>query len=188
MSRIGKQPVKIPAGVKARLEKEEEKSLTTLVVEGPKGELRQVINPAVRVEIHESKKEIILLSEVSALWGLFRSLTQNMVEGVVNRFEKKLEIIGIGYKAEVKAGAETKQLNMSLGFSHPVIMTIPEKLEVEVTKGNLISVRGLDKQAVGEFAAKIRDKKKPEPYKGKGIRYQGEIVKIKPGKKTAGAE
>ena len=172
MSRIGKQPVKIPEGVEVKLDGD------VIVVKGAKGELKETIHSSVKVEVKD--KQVLVNSLDKALWGLFRSLIQNMVVGVVEGYEKKLEIIGVGFKSELKDGT----LTMSLGFSHPVVMEVPEGLTLEV-KDNNITVSGIDKQAVGEFAAKIRDKKKPEPYKGKGIKYQDERIIRKAGKAGA---
>lgn len=173
MSRIGKKPIEIPEKVKAKLDN------NFIIINGPKGELKQKIPAQINVE----KNQILVKSDNNALWGLSRTLIANMIEGVVNGFEKKLEIVGVGYKAEIK----DNKLIMQLGFSHSVEFEIPENIEIKAEK-NIITVSGIDKQLVGQTAASIRDKKKPEPYKGKGIRYIDEIVKLKPGKKAVGAE
>ena len=173
MSRIGKKPIEIPQGVEIKFDQD------FIVVKGPKGELRQLIKAEVQID----KDKIIVKSDDSAMWGLSRSLIANMIEGVVNGFSKQLEIVGIGYSAQIKEN----KLIMKLGFSHPVEIEIPDNLEVKLEK-NIIIISGIDKQFVGEFAAKIRDKKKPEPYKGKGIRYMREIIKLKPGKKAISAQ
>ncbi len=175
MSRIGKKPIELPNGVKANL-----KDLT-LSVTGPKGALVVLLHPRVKVAV--SDKEIVVDIEhkenklEKSLWGLTRSLIANAVLGVVSGFEKKLEIVGVAYRGTV-AG---KKMNLSLGFSHPVEVDIPEGITVVIEK-NTITISGIDKQLVGEFAAKIRSLKKPEPYKGKGIKYSDEVVRRKAGK------
>lgn len=175
MSRIGKKPVVLPSGVKA------EKKDLTLTVTGPKGVLTLEINP--KVEVVVSAAEILVdvknknNKSEKALWGLFRALVQNLVDGVTKGFEKKLEVIGVGFKVAMQG---TKVV-MSLGFSHPVEVEIPKGLNVVVDK-NTISISGADKQQVGQFAAEIRELKKPEPYKGKGIKYSDEVVVRKAGK------
>jgi large subunit ribosomal protein L6 len=175
MSRIGKKPVIIPSGVKV------EKKDLVLSVTGPKGTLSMEIHPKVAVNV--SDKEILVdvankeNKKEKALWGLSRSLVQNLVEGVTKGFEKKLEVNGVGFKVAVSAG----KLVMSLGFSHPVEVIIPKDLAVTVEK-NVITVSGPDKQRVGQFAAEVRELKKPEPYKGKGIKYIDETIVRKAGK------
>lgn len=178
MSRIGKQPIKIPEGVEVDIKD------NVVKVKGPKGELKQEISAGILV-VKQGNALLIkpekTTKAISALWGLSRALLQNCIEGVTNGFEKKLEIVGVGYKAGLEG---EKRLNMSVGFSHPVKMEIPEGLKVFIEK-NIITVSGIDKQAVGQFAAEIRAVRKPEPYKGKGIRYLGEKVRRKEGKKAA---
>lgn len=175
MSRIGKKPVVIPSGVKAELKG------SSLTVSGSKGTLSLQIHPNVKLTL--SDKEIVVDIEgkddkkQKALWGLFRSLIQNLVDGVTKGFEKKLEINGVGFKVAVQG----QKIVMSLGFSHPVEVPIPAGLTAAVDK-NVISVSGADKQQVGQFAAEIRKQKKPEPYKGKGIKYLDEVVRRKAGK------
>lgn len=175
MSRIGKKPVIIPSGVKV------EKSDLVLKVTGPKGTLELELHPKVLVSI--SEKEVLIDvkkkedKKEKALWGLFRALVQNLVDGVTKGFEKKLELNGVGYKVEVKG----QKIVMALGFSHPVEVDIPAGLAAVVEK-NLITISGADKQRVGQFAAEIRELKKPEPYKGKGIKYQDEVILRKAGK------
>ncbi len=175
MSRIGKKPIVLSAGVKAEMKD------NTLTVTGPKGTLVLEIHPKVQVTV--SEKEILVdvaLKENKkerSLWGLFRSLVQNMADGVTKGFEKKLEINGVGFKVELK----TTNLEMRLGFSHPVIVPIPKDLTVTVEK-NVITIAGADKQRVGQFAAEVRELKKPEPYKGKGIKYLDETIIRKAGK------
>lgn len=173
MSRIGKKPIEIPQEVEIKFDQ------NFIVVKGPKGELRQEIKAKAQID----KDKIIVKSDNGAVWGLSRSLIANMVEGVVNGFSKQLEIVGIGYSGQIKEN----KLIMKLGFSHLVELDIPKGIEIKVEK-NIITIAGIDKQLVGQIAAKIRDKKKPEPYKGKGIRYVGEIIKLKPGKKAIGSE
>ena len=175
MSRIGKKPVPIPAGVTVDLKDE------TLKVKGPKGELALTIHPKVTVSKNDS--EIIVSvkhpdeKSERALWGLFRALINNMVVGVTTGFTKILEINGVGYKA----ASSGKKLVLNLGFSHPIEMEVPPGLEAQVEK-NVITITGSDRQAVGQFAAVVRSQRKPEPYKGKGIKYQDEIIRRKAGK------
>ncbi len=175
MSRIGKKPVTIPNGVKAEL-----KDLT-LKITGPKGNLTVVIHPKVLVSVSENEIIVDVANKENklerSLWGLTRALIANAVMGVVSGFEKKLEINGVGYRGTI-AG---KTITLALGFSHPVIVEVPEVLTATIEK-NVITITGIDKQAVGEFAAKVRALKKPEPYKGKGIKYSDEIVRRKAGK------
>lgn len=176
MSRIGKKIINLPVGVEAEIKKE------SLSLKGPKGVLNVEIHPRVSVSREESGGLRISVSnpEVKkdrALWGLFGSLVKNMIEGVTNGFEKKLEMNGIGFKAEVKG----KNLILDVGFSHPVNFVIPAGIEINVEK-NVINIRGVDKQAVGNTAAMIRNIRKPEPYKGKGIKYIEEIIRRKAGK------
>jgi large subunit ribosomal protein L6 len=182
MSRIGKKPIEIPANVEIKLDGD------LIVVKGPKGTLEQKIHPLVKVEVNE--KEIVVTvnkpenSEENAMWGLFRSLIFNMVVGVTDGFEKKLEINGVGYKARVEGKGK---LILNVGYSHQVDFAIAEGLECQVD-GNVISVSGIDKQLVGETAANIRKVRKPEPYKGKGIKYIDEIIRRKVGKAASKAE
>ncbi|MDD3284130.1 MAG: 50S ribosomal protein L6 [Patescibacteria group bacterium] len=175
MSRIGKQPVNIPENVQVKIES------GVIYVDGPKGKLNQNLVPNVNVEIKESQ---IIVSvdnpknkEQRAKWGLQRSLINNMVIGVTNTFEKKLEINGVGYKASISG----QKLTILAGYSHPVDYDLPEGISGSVEK-NLITIVGIDKQLVGTVADKIRKIRKPEPYKGKGIRYFGEVVRRKEGK------
>ena len=184
MSRIGKQPVTIPKGVTTEL-----KDGNTLFVKGPKGELTIAIHKNIKVEI---KDDTIICTRKNdeklnrSLHGLSRSLIANMIEGVTDGFEKRLEIQGVGYRAAVQG----KNITLSLGFSHPIDYTPPEgvTLAIDQEKKNVIIVSGIDKQLVGESAAKIRSYKKPEPYKGKGIRYEGEHVARKAGKVASSKE
>jgi large subunit ribosomal protein L6 len=177
MSRIGKKPIKIISGVNVRVES------NRIFVRGPKGELERDIRPEISIEVND--EEIIVkpfkeTKRTKSFWGLSRTLISNMIEGVVNGYETKLQIEGIGYRANL----EGNDLNLQLGFSHPVKVSPTKGVFFSVEK-NIISVSGIDKEAVTQMAAKIRKIKPPEPYKGKGIRYQGEIVKKKIGKKAA---
>jgi large subunit ribosomal protein L6 len=177
MSRIGKQPIPLPEGVIVSIE-------TGLVrVNGPKGELSERVNTDLKVEQEDGS---VLVSrptdrgEHRALHGLTRSLINNMVVGVTEGFEKRLEIQGVGYRAQLKG----KNLELALGYSHPVPIEAPEGIEFEVPSPTEIVVKGASKQAVGEIAARIRKKRPPEPYKGKGIRYKDEYVARKVGKRA----
>ncbi|MBO5341327.1 MAG: 50S ribosomal protein L6 [Lachnospiraceae bacterium] len=175
MSRIGRMPIAIPAGV--TVEVAENNKVT---VKGPKGTLERVL-PA-EMEIKVEGAEVVVsrpndLKKMKSLHGLTRTLVNNMVVGVTSGYEKKLEVNGVGYKV-AKAG---KKLTLSLGFSHPVEMIDPEGIET-VVDGNVIVVKGIDKEKVGQFAAEIRDKRRPEPYKGKGIKYADEVIRRKVGK------
>jgi large subunit ribosomal protein L6 len=177
MSRLGKKEIVIPAGVEVSLKD------GSIVVKGPKGELvRKMDNKlSVAIEAGALKVEVKKTKEnLSALWGAYASHIMNMIEGVTKGFSKKLQIEGIGYKVELKG----TELVFGLGFSHPVIVKVPEGLTALVEK-NMVTISGIDKERVGAFAAGIRDQKKPEPYKGKGIRYEGEYVAQKQGKKSA---
>lgn len=175
MSRIGRLPVAIPAGVEVKVTEN-----NTITVKGPKGTLERQLVPNISVKVEAA--EILVtrpndLKKNKAFHGLTRTLVANMVEGVTNGYEKKLEIQGVGYRA-AKNG---KTLDLSLGYSHPVVMEDPEGLESKV-EGNIITISGINKEKVGQYAAEIRAKRKPEPYKGKGIRYVGEKVRRKEGK------
>ena len=175
MSRVGKRPIPIPSGVKVSVKQ------NRITVTGPKGELSQTIHPSIQVE---EDKEVLVIQRPSnnkfhrSLHGLTRSLIANMVTGVVSEYHKSLEIQGIGYRAELKG----KKLNLILGLSHPVLFSPPEGIKVELSGPNKIKVSGIDKHLVGLVAAKIRSFRPPEPYKGKGIRYEGEFVRKKAGK------
>lgn len=175
MSRIGIKPITIPKGVKLGL------SERTLLVEGPKGKLSITFSPLIDVKVSESQVKVGRLSDIKparALHGLTRALIANMVCGVTNGYSKELEVIGIGFRAEIKG----KNLSMYLGFSHSVEYPIPHDVSITTPKPQIIIVSGIDKQRVGEIAAQIRSIFPPEPYKGKGIRYKGEYVKKKVGK------
>ncbi|OGE87764.1 MAG: 50S ribosomal protein L6 [Candidatus Doudnabacteria bacterium RIFCSPLOWO2_02_FULL_49_13] len=175
MSRIGKKPVTLPSGVTAEIQDQ------TLKVKGPKGELTLHVHPKVTVaqngqDLVVSVKNEKVKSE-RALWGLSRALINNMVSGVTAGFSKTLEINGVGYKAAVTG----KKLVMNLGYSHPIEMEIPDGLDVKVEK-NVMTVAGIDRQLVGQFAAVVRSQREPEPYKGKGIKYSDEVIRRKAGK------
>lgn len=178
MSRIGKQPVVVPDGVEVKLDK------NILIVKGSKGELTQVIHPSVSIEQKDNKILVTVKKPDEktqrSLWGLFRKLIDNMVTGVNEGFTKQLEVNGIGFKAAI----QDKVLNLQLGFSHPINYTFPDGIDITVEK-NLITVSGSDKQKVGQAAAEIRAFKKPEPYKGKGIKYIDEVIRRKVGKAAA---
>lgn len=176
MSRIGLKPIEIPKGVEIKAE-----AGNTLVVKGPKGSLTQSFDPAMKIEINDGVLTVARPDDSKqnrSVHGLTRTLIQNMVEGVTNGYEKTLLIEGTGYRA-AKAG---KKLTLSLGFSHPIEMEDPAGIEVEVPAQTKIIVRGIDKQQVGNYAAVIRAWRKPEPYKGKGVRYENETVRRKVGK------
>jgi large subunit ribosomal protein L6 len=180
MSRIGRQPIAIPEKVTVDI------SGRRVTVTGPKGTLNQDVNADMRVILEDGTVRVERPSderEHRSLHGLTRTLIANMVEGVVNGYEKRLEIHGVGYRT-VLTGAD---LELQLGFSHPVRFPAPDGIEFEVPAPNRIVVRGIDKQLVGEVAADIRKLRKPEPYKGKGIRYEGEYVRKKAGKAAKGA-
>jgi large subunit ribosomal protein L6 len=177
MSRIGKKPIQIPEGVEIDVEP------GAVKVKGPKGELSQEVSRDMKVAIDDGTLTVDRPTERGehrALHGLTRSLIANMVEGVTEGFERRLEIQGVGYRAQLKG----KALEMSLGYSHPVTIQAPEGIEFEVPVPTEVVVRGIDKQLVGETAARIRKSRPPEPYKGKGVRYAGEHVARKVGKRA----
>ena len=175
MSRIGKKPVKIPDNVDIVANEE------SINIKGPKGELNHDLSPKVEVNVNDD--EVIVErkgndKEARSIHGLTRSVIENMIIGVVDGYSKELEMVGVGYGAKVKGG----DLEVEVGFSHPVVVEAPEKIEFEVEKKNKIIVKGIDKQQVGEIAAQIRAIRKPEPYKGKGIKYVDEHIRRKVGK------
>ena len=175
MSRIGRMPIAIPAGVTVSVA---ENNLVT--VKGPKGTLEKTLPSEMTIEVKDGEVTVSRpndLKKMKSLHGLTRTLIHNMVIGVTDGFEKKLEINGVGYRADKKG----KTLTMNLGFSHPVLMDDPEGIET-VVEDNHITVKGIDKEKVGQFAAEISDKKRPEPYKGKGIKYVDETIRRKAGK------
>jgi large subunit ribosomal protein L6 len=180
MSRIGKKPVPIGAAKVAV-------AGDLVKIEGPKGKLEHRVHPVIKVTLDAAKKELVVARpddqrQSKALHGLTRSLLANMVEGVINGYKKSLEIQGVGYKAEMKG----KNLVLSVGYANTISVPIPTGVVVAL-EASKIHVSGPDKQLVGQFASDVRRVRKPEPYKGKGIRYDGEVVKIKPGKAFAGA-
>ena len=178
MSRIGKTPIPIPQGVEIK------RAGSTVEVKGPKGSLSHTIPEGVSMQVEDGAIHVKRKTDakrVRSLHGLSRTLIANMVTGVTEGFTKGLEIVGIGYRANIQG----RNLQLSLGYSHPVIYPIPEGIEVEVEKQNKITIKGIDKQQVGQVAAEIRSFRRPEPYKGKGIRYVGEQVRRKAGKAKA---
>jgi len=177
MSRIGRKPVPLPKGVTAQIDGDGHR----ITVKGPKGELSRTLHVDMALALEENGVVVRRPSDETrhkALHGLTRTLVANMVEGVTKGYEKRLEIVGVGYRASLRG----QDLEIAAGFSHPVIVQRPEGVEFEVPQPTRITVRGNDKQAVGEIAAKIRKIRPPEPYKGKGIRYEGEHVRKKAGK------
>jgi large subunit ribosomal protein L6 len=177
VSRIGKQPIEVPAGVDVAIEPDRVR------VKGPRGELEERVSSAMLVEQEDGQVVVRRPTdrgEHRALHGLTRSLIANMVEGVTAGFEKRLEIQGVGYRAQLQG----RKLVLALGYSHPVEVDAPEGIEFDVPQPTRIAVRGISKQVVGEVAANIRKKRPPEPYKGKGIRYEGEHVARKVGKRA----
>jgi len=178
MSRIGKKPVKILNGVKLH------KEGNYYTVTGPKGSLTVEIDPSITSEIAGDE---ILFNRSSdtkrdkALHGLYTVLIKNMISGVTSGYSKKLELVGIGYRAEMKG----QKLLMNLGYSHPIVFLPPDSIKIELPSDTSIVISGVDKQLVGQVAAKIRSFKKPEPYKGKGIKYEGEVIRRKAGKAAA---
>jgi len=179
VSRIGKKPVEIPKGVTVSLDGQ------LIKVKGPKGELHRKIHPLIKTEIAEGEVKFLRpddLKESRALHGLTRALVQNMVIGVTESYKKTLDIVGVGYKAELKG----KNLLLTIGYSHPIYFVPPDEIKLEVPVPTQIIISGNDKELVGLVAAKIRSFRKPEPYKGKGIKYSDERIIRKAGK-TAGA-
>jgi large subunit ribosomal protein L6 len=177
MSRIGKLPIIVPANVEVTL------TADNISVKGPKGELSQALSPLVKITKEEGQVIVERIDETKesrSMHGLYRTLINNMVEGVTKGFSKQLEIQGVGYRV----AQQGKKLVLSLGFSHPVEYTAPEGIDITIDadKKNIMTISGTSKQAVGQVAAEIRSFKKPEPYKGKGIRYVGEVIIRKAGK------
>jgi len=175
MSRLGKLPIKIPAGTQIKFEN------GLLTVKGAKGELKREIHKLVKLEITENEIIVSVKNQEEknerSLWGLFRTLISNMVVGVNDGFSKKLEVNGVGYRAAVSGN----KLNLNLGFSHPIEFLLPDGISA-VVEGNVVTISGSDKQMVGEISAQIRRLRKPEPYKGKGIKYSDEVIRRKEGK------
>lgn len=178
MSRVGKKPIEIPSTVQVTVADD------SVTVKGPKGELVQQIHPSIKIDKIDSELQVSIKDSkdkrANALWGLYRSLVNNMVLGVTEGFEKKLEINGVGYAASTSGS----KLILKVGYSHPVEFELPKEISAAVEK-NVITITGIDKQLVGEVAANVRKIRKPEPYKGKGIKYIDEIIRRKVGK-TAG--
>lgn len=176
MSRLGKQSIVIPAGVDVK------KDHGTITVKGPLGELRRVFADTIEITVANGEittKPVVDTQETKALWGTYAAHLRNMIRGVTEGFQKKLIIEGVGYKAEL-SGAN---MVLSLGFSHKINKAVPQGVKAVVEKG-VVTLTGTDKEVVGQFAADIRAHKKPEPYKGKGIRYEGEVVRRKQGKRS----
>lgn len=186
MSRIGKKIIIIPEGVDVQIITEPQRDALKVNVKGPKGSQELFVRPEISVEkqkdhlVVKPKNPGVQSKMTRALWGLTRNLLNNMIIGVTQGFEKDLEIQGVGYRARL----EGKDLILELGFTHPIQYAIPEGIEIKLEK-NIVSVQGINKQQVGQVAAEIRGFRKPEPYKGKGIRYVGEYVRRKAGKKAA---
>ena len=176
MSRIGKKAVAVPSGVTVTL------NGSDLTVKGPKGELAMTFVPEVTVAQGEGEINVNPVNETKrarSMWGMQRTMIANMIEGVTSGYSKKLEINGVGYRASMKGSS----LNLQLGFSHDVDFPVPEGIKIETPDQTTIVISGIDKQKVGQTAAKIREYRKPEPYKGKGIKYEGEYIFRKEGKK-----
>ncbi len=176
MSRLGKKPIQIPVGVEIKVEGQK------MIIKGPKGELTREIRPEIKVEVKENQilvSQQIETKESQAFWGSIRAILNNLIKGVTEGYEKKLEIEGLGYKANL----EGNDLVLYVGFSHPIRITSPAGIKFSVEK-NIITVSGIDKELVGKMAAKIRKSRPAEPYKGTGIKYLGEVIKRKEGKKV----
>ena len=177
MSRIGQQKINIPQGVEVALDK------NILTVKGPKGENKRTFRDEISIQIDGSEISVNPVAKnrlARSLWGTYASHIRNMIIGVTDGYKKELEVSGVGYRAEMKG----VQLQLRVGYSHPVLLDIPTGLQVS-TKDNVITVEGFNKEAVGKFAAEVRQVRKPEPYKGKGIKYVGEVIRRKQGKKKA---
>lgn len=176
MSRIGRKPIEIPAGVTVTIDGRK------VVVKGPKGQLEKEIRPEIEAKVEDNQivfEEKIKTKDSNAFWGMTRALIANMVLGVTEGFEKKLEMVGVGYRAKKDTD---RKITISIGFSHPVEYESPEGVTMDVEDQTQISVKGIDNQMVGQVAAEIRKIRKPEPYKGKGIKYAGEVIRRKAGK------
>ncbi|MEM1381580.1 MAG: 50S ribosomal protein L6 [Pseudomonadota bacterium] len=176
MSRIGKKPVPVPSGVEAKI------SGQTVSAKGPKGQMEFVVNELCLVKMGDDGVEVTPVNkskEARSMWGMSRTQIANIFEGVTGGFVKKLELVGVGYRAQMKG----KTLVLALGYSHDVEFNAPDGIEIKVGKPTEIEISGIDKQVVGEVAAKIRSFRPPEPYKGKGVKYAGEYIFRKEGKK-----
>ena len=179
MSRIGKSPITIPSGVEVKIEG------NTIHVKGSKGELKQVLDSSISIEKDENTLSFTRATEAPdhrALHGLYRALVANMIEGVSEGYKKVLELVGVGYRADVRG----QQLHLAVGFAHPIVIELPKEIKVsaqtEKGKAPVVILESFDKQLLGQVASKIRSLRKPEPYKGKGIRFQGEYIRRKAGK------
>ncbi len=181
MSRLGKLPIAVPQGIEVKIDKD------YIIIKGTKGELKQKLHPLVKVELVDQEIRVSVKNPEAknekSMWGLYRSLINNMVEGLDKGFQKELEVVGVGYRVSLSG----KKLTLNVGYSHPVDFTLPDKIDAKV-EGNKITVSGIDKQLVGEIAAQIRKVRKPEPYKGKGIKYSDEIIRRKEGKAAVKGE
>jgi large subunit ribosomal protein L6 len=178
VSRVGRKPIQIVTGVKVQRKDRE------ITVTGPKGNLTAMVHPDISVDIKDDQVRLARhsdLKEQRSLHGLWRALIQNMVKGVTEGYSKKLELVGVGYRAELKG----KKLQLLLGFSHPILLVPPDGIKIETPTQTNITISGIDKQLVGQIAAKIRSFRPPEPYKGKGVKYEGEYVRRKAGKAAA---
>jgi large subunit ribosomal protein L6 len=178
MSRIGKRPIPIPNGVTVKIGEE------AVEVKGPKGQLRQALPPGITFAVSNGEVKAALAREDGELrkfHGLARTLVANAVQGVAEGFKRELDIVGVGYRAEVKG----RQVVFALGYSHPIVLDIPPAIDITVDKQTHVTVTGVDKQLVGQVAANIRRMRKPDPYKQKGVRYTGEVLKKKQGKTGA---
>jgi len=178
VSRVGKNPIGIPAGVDIKIDG------ATVTVKGPKGELSLQVDPDIKVTTRDGEITVSRPNDSQrfrAMHGLYRSLIANMVEGVTNAFQRKLEIVGVGYKGEMR----NNRLNLQLGYSHPIVFVPPEGIEINAEGPTNLTVSGIDKELVGQVAAKIRSFRPPEPYKGKGVKYAEEHVRRKAGKTAA---
>ncbi len=176
MSRIGRTPINIPNGVEVKIE-----DGNVITVKGPKGQLTKKFHPELDIKVEDNQIKIDRPNDTSfmrAIHGTTRALINNMVKGVSEGFTVELEIYGVGYRANMKG----KTLELQLGYSHPVVYEPPEDIQISVEGQTLIKVSGIDKEKVGQVAATIRDFRRPDPYKGKGVRYKGEQLKLKPGK------
>lgn len=181
MSRIGKKPIVIPGGVTVNVNK------NVVTVKGKSGELKENIHPRITIDVKDNEVLVIRKTDERtdrALHGTTRANIANMVKGIAEGFTKKLELVGVGYKAEVKG----KNLQLALGFSHSIVFRAPETIKIEAPTQTNVVISGVDKQLVGLIAAKIRSFKPPEPYKGKGVKYEGEVIRRKAGKTAASAK
>lgn len=180
MSRIGKKPIPLPQGVRVAVEGREVR------VEGPKGRLSHAVPPVLTASVKDGRLQVFRSADhrsARALHGLTRSLLANMVQGVSEGFERKLEIVGIGYRAQLQG----KNLQLALGYSHPVVFPLPEGIQAEVDRQVFITLKGADKALLGQTAARLRSLRKPDPYKGKGVKYVEEVIRRKVGKKAGAA-